>query len=207
MGNLFSNPEQEHERREHERREHENKLRLQQQLKQLKLQAVVAAEKFRQQCEREAELQLQRQHEEQDRVLQQAQEQATLRLSNARRSIYDYDPHNQYSAFFNNNNNNDNNGASQDYPGYTASDRYYYHNNSQPYTWRESRKANKAYTVSTSGNAGRRKRSRKGKGDLLESDYHAGLSKPEIVAMSSERKAEFECQKLRRQRRESSLPM
>ncbi|KAK5821458.1 hypothetical protein F5H01DRAFT_364264 [Linnemannia elongata] len=114
--------------------------------------------------------------------------------------------------------NDDSNGL-QDDQGYTGSDGYYripqhqrnhhhhhtHHRQTQgghEYTWRGLKKSDKAYTTSPTGN-GRRKRCRKGKkGDLYENDYHAGYSKPEILAMSSERKAAFEVQKLRRQRHE-----
>ncbi|KAG0072514.1 hypothetical protein BGZ90_011890, partial [Linnemannia elongata] len=121
--------------------------------------------------------------------------------------------------------NDDSNGL-QDDQGYTGSDGYYlipqhqhnhrhhhhhhhtHHRQTQgghEYTWRGLKKSDKTYTTSPTGN-GRRKRCRKGKkGDLYENDYHAGYSKPEILAMSSERKAAFEVQKLRRQRHEGPV--
>lgn len=199
MGNLLSNPQRERERRDRERHELEKRQY------EINLRFERAAAKSRQlQLEREAEQELQHQLEEQERLLLQAKAQAALGLC-SRRSFYDYEPYNQYSSFFD----NDDNDTSLEYQSYTATDEYY-HSPQRPkkeYTWRESRKANKAHTLSTPGNTGRRKRTRKGKGDLLESDYHAGLSKPEILAKSSERKADFECQKLRRQRRGSSVPL
>ncbi|KAF8923987.1 hypothetical protein BGZ47_004327, partial [Haplosporangium gracile] len=88
-------------------------------------------------------------------------------------------------------------------PGYTGSDGYY--RIPQPRTHRQTphqdtdyarrglRKTEKAYIPPPTGK-GRRRRGRKGKGDLFEHDYHAGYSKPEILAMSSERKATFEAQ-------------
>lgn len=124
-----------------------------------------------------------------------------------------------------NNNNNDNddynnyyvgdNDDTRDVEGYTGSDGYYripqqqqnHHHRSRrnrqmnqddnDYQWRGLKKTDKAYTPHNG--KGRRKRCRKGKGDLYENDYHAGLSKSEILAMSSERKAAFEVQKLKRE--------
>ncbi|KAF9104364.1 hypothetical protein BGX29_002048 [Mortierella sp. GBA35] len=46
---------------------------------------------------------------------------------------------------------------------------------------------------------GRRLRSRKGRGDLFEDDYHAGYNKDEIYVMSATRKAEYEADRQKRQ--------
>ncbi|KAF9129507.1 hypothetical protein BGX30_013919 [Mortierella sp. GBA39] len=109
----------------------------------------------------------------------------------------------------------DDNDDAQNDRGYTGSDGYYripQHNHRlhRPQTQGGNergclgqKKTDKAYTP-LSGK-GRRKRGHKGKGDLYENDYHAGLTKSEILAMSSERKAAFEVQKLRRQHQHESV--
>ncbi|KAF9120597.1 hypothetical protein BGW39_011250 [Mortierella sp. 14UC] len=61
--------------------------------------------------------------------------------------------------------------------------------------WRDVRKANKAPTSYTP----RQRKGRRGRGDMYMDDYHAGYNKVEIQAMSSERKAAFEAQKLKRE--------
>ncbi|KAG0370428.1 hypothetical protein BC939DRAFT_434741 [Gamsiella multidivaricata] len=61
--------------------------------------------------------------------------------------------------------------------------------------WRKLRKASRTQQSSTS--VGRRKRGRKGRGDLYEDDYHAGHSKKEIQEMCQERQAVFEAQCLK----------
>jgi hypothetical protein len=205
MGNFLSNHQLENE---------------QQQQQRATVAAIAAAKELHQrQREREAEQALQRQLEEQERFLLQAKAQAARRL-HSHQSLLDNQPQsNNFFSFHDNDDDDD-----RDY-GYTVSDVYHltphkqqqqqhhHHHHRYPvqnkeYTWRELRKADKAYALSSpSRYAGRRKRSRQGKGDLLENDYHAGLSKSEILAMSSERKAAFECQKLRRQQHESSSPV
>ncbi|KAG0273632.1 hypothetical protein BGZ95_010562 [Linnemannia exigua] len=92
--------------------------------------------------------------------------------------------------------------------GYTGSDGYFrlrnQKNNTQQsphYLQQTGHKTSK--TSSTF--APRQKKGRKGRGDLYQDDYHAGFSKSEIQAMSSERKAEYEVRKLKRQMHETTV--
>ncbi|KAF9184189.1 hypothetical protein BGZ51_003507 [Haplosporangium sp. Z 767] len=61
--------------------------------------------------------------------------------------------------------------------------------------WRGQRKSNRQNQPPSS--CGRRKRGRKGRGDLYEDDYHAGHSKGEIKAMCRERNAAFQARCLK----------
>ncbi|KAF9911526.1 hypothetical protein EC991_003329 [Linnemannia zychae] len=70
-----------------------------------------------------------------------------------------------------------------------------YHQEHKQQNWRDVRRANKTPTSYTP----RQKKGRKGRGDLFMDDYHAGYSKLEIHAMSNERKANFEVQRLKRE--------
>ncbi|KAG0304817.1 hypothetical protein BGZ97_001333 [Linnemannia gamsii] len=207
------------QREEQQQQHRDDYVNEQQQQQRATVAAIAAAKELHQrQREREAEQALQRQLEEQERLLLQAKAQAARRL-HSHQSLLDNQPQSNNFSFHDNDDDDD-----RDY-GYTVSDVYHltphkqqqqqhhHHHHRYPvqnkeYTWRELRKDDKAYALSSpSRYAGRRKRSRQGKGDLLENDYHAGLSKSEILAMSSERKAAFECQKLRRQQHESSSPL
>ncbi|KAG0378944.1 hypothetical protein BGX24_002276, partial [Mortierella sp. AD032] len=97
--------------------------------------------------------------------------------------------------------------ATQEEEGYTGSDGYFHlpnHQNHQiqcppHYHQEDRRQANKT----SSAFVPRQKKGRKGRGDLFQDDYHAGFSKPEIQAMSSERKAEYETRKLKSQLHET----
>ena len=223
MGNIFSN--------RHHQQENEHDIYHQKQAaaaataerqRQRERERKAEQERQRQEQERERE----RQEQEQERLLQHARAQAALRLR-SRRPLFTPSSHDKYGSYAdrdwewhpdraqanNNDNDYDDNDDRRDDQGYTDSDGYYripqHHHHldrrqtqrDNEHAWRGLKKTNKAYTP-PSGN-GRRKRCRKGKGDLYENDYHAGYSKPEILAMSSERKATFETQKLRRRQRES----
>ncbi|KAG0271902.1 hypothetical protein BGZ95_000227 [Linnemannia exigua] len=79
--------------------------------------------------------------------------------------------------------------------------RQYYnsqHTQSQQYDWRELRRISKVYTPMP-----RRKRGRKGRGDLFEDDYHAGFNKIEIQSLSTAGKAAYESQRQRRQQHDA----
>jgi hypothetical protein len=75
------------------------------------------------------------------------------------------------------------------------------HYNQQQLEWRDLRRLGKVHVPLP-----RRKRGRKGRGDLFEDDYHAGLNKIEIHALSTAGKAAYEAQRQKRQHHEAPPP-
>ncbi|KAG0279546.1 hypothetical protein BGZ96_001933 [Linnemannia gamsii] len=73
--------------------------------------------------------------------------------------------------------------------------------NQQQHDWRDLRRLGKVYVPLP-----RRKRGRKGRGDLFEDDYHAGFNKIEIQALSTVGKAAYEAQRQKRQYHEAPPP-
>ncbi|KAF9203457.1 hypothetical protein BGZ49_006406 [Haplosporangium sp. Z 27] len=191
MGNIFSNQDSERQFLDVERQQQEKKK--QQQFEQQRLWEQIWEQRKQLKIQRQQEREKQQQQQQRLELVYNLQDDQANEKYNLVWTLNDQD--NQDCQADNQDYQADNQDYQADYQDYQANNHWNYSEDVDLGRWRQERKMNAARQ--SSATCGRRKRGRKGRGDLYDEDYHAGHSKKAIKEKCLERQAAYQARYLR----------